>query len=442
LFSQVKSLLGFKSFSSTASTFPDYVEGYNDHIGETQLYTSILGFLTIGILFTMKYLWRVFPASFIMLIVTTAIVYITEADQRAGIKILRSSSFIPEGLPTPQVPWEYKSATLDNTPISFSSIIETSLIIALVGYMESASVAKKFAAKNHYRIHLSQEMLALSACSTIGSFFQSYPTTGSLSRTSLKYQCGSRSPFSSIFSGIMMGAVLLFVTPAFQFVPLTVISAIIIVAISALLDYEEPLFLWRTNKIELIPYGITFWATMLLGPEIGVVIAVILSMFQVMWFTAHPRIVKIGRIAGTYAYRDLTRFPNAQTFPGVLIIRQDARLYFANVTRLRDKFDRFIRASPEPVKYIILDCSGINSLDATAVAFIAEMIINFQKQKIVWLFATVKGPVRDHMAEVKLDKKIGEQHFFLSVHDAVLFTQNNKQTSFSKPESDVKVNIN
>jgi len=199
--------------------------------------------------------------------------------------------------------------------------------------------------------------------------------------------------------------------------------------VTTLLDWEEPYFLWKVDKLELIPYFITFGATLLLGPEIGVVIAVIMSMFQVLWRTAHPRIVLLGRIPGTQAYRDTNRFPSAQTFPGVLIIRLDARLYFANITRFRDKVERFMRRSPTPVRHIVLDASGVNSIDASAVFFLYEFLEILKKKKIEFMWASVKGPVRDFMTEVGLTEVIGRQHFFLNVHDVITYIQNGKSKS-------------
>jgi len=202
----------------------------------------------------------------------------------------------------------------------------------------------------------------------------------------------------------------------------------VIAAITSLLDWEEPWFLWKTNKWELIPYIITFWAVLITGPEIGVVVAIILSMMQVLWRAAHPRIVQLGRIPGTLAYRDKDRFPNSQAFPGVMIVRIDARLYFANIKRFREKVERFIRRSGVP-KYLILDASGINSVDATATLVLHEMAATFKKQKIQVLLACVKGPVRDFFDTVSLTKEFGSQHFFLTVHDAVAFTGSSKSKS-------------
>jgi len=380
----------------------------------------------------MKQWWKIFPCSFIMLIITTAIMYKTEADTKANIKLLRANGILPSGLPDPTAPW----TGISTSPISTSKFIETALIVALVGYMESASVAKKFEAKNHYRIHLSQEMLALSACGIIGPFFLAYPTTGSLSRTAIKFQCGSKSPFSSVLSGVMMGGVLLWATSLFEFIAFTVIAAIVIAAISSLIDWEEPWFLWQTNKWELVLYLITFWVVLLLGPEIGVVIAIILSMFQVLWRAAHPRIVQLGRIPGTHAYRDKERFPHSESYSGVMIIRIDARLYFANIKRFREKIERFIRRAEQPPKFIIIDASGINSVDASATAELKSLVEDMRRIKIQVIWACVKGPVRDFFDDVKITKECGSQHFFLTVHDAVTFTQAQASTSsLAKSES-------
>eukprot|EP01102_Stenamoeba_stenopodia_P016922 TRINITY_DN5985_c0_g1_i1.p1 TRINITY_DN5985_c0_g1~~TRINITY_DN5985_c0_g1_i1.p1 ORF type:complete len:753 (-),score=149.75 TRINITY_DN5985_c0_g1_i1:91-2349(-) len=423
LLSQIKNLLRLTGMGN-ATTIIDYGEQFRDHLHEWHNWSLLLGSLTLITLLLMKNLWKNFPMVFLIVIFTTATMYITDAYHKAGILILQKYGSIPSGLP------DFKSPFISSdNPISTSNLIESALIVGLVGYMESISVSKKFAAKNHYRIHLSNELMALSMSTLAGSFFQAYPTTGSLSRTALKFQCGSKSPFSSLLSGVIMGGVLLWATHLFEYVALPVISAIVISAVTTLLDWEEPYFLWKVDKLELIPYLITFGATLLLGPEIGVVIAVIMSMFQVLWRTAHPRIVLLGRIPGTQAYRDTNRFPSAQTFPGVLIIRLDARLYFANITRFRDKIERFMRRSPTPVRHIVLDASGVNSIDASAVFFLYEFLAILKKKRIEFMWASVKGPVRDFMTEVGLTDVIGRQHFFLNVHDVITYIQNGKSKS-------------
>jgi len=422
ILSQVKSFLRLNM--ANATTIIDYGEQFHDHIHEWHNWSALLGSVTLVTLLLMKNLCKKFPMVIVIFIFTTATMYITDAYHKAGIEILQKNGSIPTGLP------DFKSPFISaDNPISTSTLIESSLIVGLVGYMDSISVCKKFAAKNHYRIHLSNELLALSMTNLCGSFFQSYPTTGSLSKTSLKYQCGSKSPFSSLLSGVIMGGVLLWANQLVEYVALPVIAAVIIAAISTLVDWEEPYFLWKVDKIELIPYFITWGATLLLGPEIGVIVAVIMSMFQVLWRTAHPRIVQLGRIPGTQAYRDKNRFPSAQTFPGVLVMRLDSRLYFANITRFRDKIERFIRRSNSPVRYIVLDASGINSLDASAVFFLYEFLQILKKKKIEFLWASVKGPVRDFMKEVGLTDMIGRRHFFLNVHDAVTYVQYGKRKS-------------
>jgi len=292
--------------------------------------------------------------------------------------------------------------------------------------MEAISVAKKFAIKVGATIDLSQELIALSLCNCIGGVFQAYPSTGSLSRTAENYNCNSKSPVSSLVTWIGLMFVLLFTTSWFYYTPKTILSAIVICAAISLVDLKEIKYLWQVKDYyALIQLFATLIVTFVTGPEHGVEIAVAISISVLIYTTAKPYIVILGRLPGTVVYKNIKRYPDAVTIPGILIFRIDSPLTFYNVYNILDNLYKMERKQQPPVRGIIIESIGINYIDSTALPLVEQLIMQYTKNNVFILFADLKGTARDNLAVYGLDTKIGLDKFFLSVNEAVLYLQDN-----------------
>ena len=376
------------------------------HLPQTNLPTVVIGVGSILLLVAMKKWKPGFPAALLVVALSTVVVAVLRLD-KAGVSIVGN---IPAGLPAPHLP-ALSSAVV-------RELIPTAVTIAFVGFMESISVAKAMAARHHYTIDANQEMIAIGAANVAGSLFQAYPVAGGFGRTAVNDQAGARTPLASVVTATGILITLLFFTPFFYYLPRAVLAAIIIVAVWGLMDWKELKFLWAVKPSDAGLLLITFLATLLVGIEQGILIGIGASILAFIFQSTRPHYAILGQLPGTRFFRNVERFPQARTFPEIVILRIDASFYFANANFLRERLEKLLYR-PQPLRAVILDCGSVNSLDSTALETLSDIVREFAENKVELLFANVKGPVRDVMRKSGLLAVIGPQRIFLSVADAV-----------------------
>lgn len=218
-----------------------------------------------------------------------------------------------------------------------NSLLPMAITIALVSFMESIAVAKAIQSKHRdYKVLPNQELIGLGMANVVGSFFQSYPTTGGFSRTAVNDQAGAKSGLAAIISASLIIITLLFLTPLFYNLPKAILASVIMVAVFGLIDYKEAIHLWKSNKTDFFLLLITFFATLTIGIEKGIGLGVILSLAMVILKTTRPHVAVLANIHGTHFYRNIERFGEDVILDDdILIMRFDAQLYFANTTFLK-----------------------------------------------------------------------------------------------------------
>ncbi|XP_019052826.1 PREDICTED: sulfate transporter 4.1, chloroplastic-like isoform X3 [Nelumbo nucifera] len=288
------------------------------------------------------------------------------------VKIFHPSSIsvvgeIPQGLPKFSIPKNFGYA---------KSLIPTTLLITGVAILESVGIAKALAAKNGYELDANQELFGLGVANICGSFFSAYPTTGSFSRSAVNHESGAKTGLSGIVMGIIMGCALLFMTPLFTEIPQCALAAIVISAVMGLVDYGEAMFLWHVDKKDFLLWTITFIMTLFLGIEIGVLVGVGVSLAFVIHESANPHIAILGRLPGTTIYRNIQQYPEAYTYNGIVIVRIDAPIYFANISYIKDRLREYEinthgtrKRGPEVerVYFVIIELSPVTYIDSSAV---------------------------------------------------------------------------
>jgi sulfate transporter 4 len=235
---------------------------------------------------------------------------------------------IPQGLPKFSFPKSFDHAKL---------LLPTSALITGVAILESVGIAKALAAKNRYELDSNSELFGLGVANIFGSLFSAYPTTGSFSRSAVNSESEAKTGLSGLVTGIIIGCSLLFLTPMFKFIPQCALAAIVISAVSGLVDYEGAIFLWRVDKRDFTLWTITSTTTLFFGIEIGVLIGVGFSLAFVIHESANPHIAVLGRLPGTTVYRNMKQYPEAYTYNGIVIVRIDAPIYFANISYIKDR---------------------------------------------------------------------------------------------------------
>ncbi len=374
----------------------------------TNLLTFAVGGFSIIILIILKKYAKRIPASLIVVILGIIVVYLFNLKS-FGIDIIGE---IPKGLPHFEIP------NFDQSMISELSSL--GLTLALIAFMEAISIAKSIEIKhNDYKVKPNQELIAIGFGNLIGSFFQTYPATAGLSRSAINDQSGAKTPLSSIFSALIVGLTLLFLTPVFYFLPKTILAAIIIVAVFGLLDFKMPKNLLNYNIRDLIILNATLLVTIFIGIKEGILLGVVLSIIMLIYKSTKPHIAVLGNVEGTHYYRNIKRFDNLVIKDEILIIRFDAQLYFANTTYFKDKLQELANEKGDKLKLVIIDGDSINALDSSAIYAIEEMLDYFNDLNISVAFTGIKGPVRDTLAKSGLMKKIRYDHCFMSIQEAI-----------------------
>lgn len=377
-------------------------------IGEWHWLTVGFGVGAIVMLEALKHYKKTFPRALAVVVVGTVAAWALGLDQQ-GLKIVKD---VPAGFPTPSLPM-VDGAVLEG-------LLPTAITIAMVGFMESISVAKAFARMNRYEVDAGQELVGLGAANVAGSFFNALPVTGGFSRTAVNAQAGAKTGLASLITAAVIGLTLLFFTPLFYFLPSAVLAAIILTAVAGLVDVAEVKHLWHVKRADLALLALTFVATLGLGIEEGILVGVGASLLNFVVRTTRPHFAVLGRLPGTEEYRNVKNYPEAETTEGVLALRIDAQFYFGNVSFLKDTLRSLELGMKEPLRAVVLEMISVNQLDSSAEAALAELYAAYRERGIPFVLSGVKGPVKVVMQKSGLWEKLGEDARFFRVHDAML----------------------
>ena len=388
------------------------------NIGEIDWKIFLMGFSSTLALFGMKHIGKTYPklkwvryaGPLFVTVVTILTTYYAKLDER-GIPVV---GHIPKGMPSLTVSaW---------TPLN-GNILPTTITCLVVSFMESVAIAKQLAARHGYEIDSSMELVGLGVADIVGAMFQSYPITGSFSRSAVNAECGATSMISAIVTATVMTMVLLFLTPVFEIMPLSVLGAIIISGVAGLVDYNEAIHLYKVHKFDFLVWCISFVGVMFLGVEIGIGIAVCISILIVIYESAYPHLAVLGRLNGTTIYRNIKQYPDAETYNSMLLCRIDAPLYFANAQYVRDKINNYVKTtekkSTDKVKYVIVDLSPVSHIDTTAMHILNDLYKDYKSKGVQLCFSNPSVRV---MEKLRLDgfvDTVGSSCFFVTVHDAV-----------------------
>ncbi|XP_061997766.1 probable sulfate transporter 4.2 isoform X1 [Rosa rugosa] len=340
------------------------------------------------------------------------------------VKIFNPSSIslvgdIPQGLPSFSIPKAFGYAT---------SLIPTALLITGVAILESVGIAKALAAKNGYELDSNQELFGLGVANIFGSFFSAYPTTGSFSRSAVNNESGAKTGLSGIVMGFIMGCALLFMTTLFESIPQCALAAIVISAVIGLVDYEEAIFLWRVDKKDFLLWTITSSTTLFLGIEIGVLVGVGVSLAFVIYESANPHIAVLGRLPGTTVYRNTQQYPEAYTYNGIVIVRIDAPIYFANISYIKDRLreyevevDKSTSRGPEVerIYFVIIEMAPVTYIDSSGVQALRELHQEYKLRDIQIAISNLNRETLMTLSRSGVVELIGKEWFFVRVHDAV-----------------------
>ncbi len=403
-FSQAKHMLGIST--ERTEHFYETVLEVIDNASSTNGTTLTLGVIALATLFLLKKLAPRVPAALVVVIGSILAVEWLGLEDR-GVKVVGD---IPDSLPAFGLP------SFDGSLIG--NLATTAFVITIVGFMESIAVAKVYARRNRYEVVPNSELIGLGAANVASGLFGGYPVTGGFSRTAVNATAGARTPLASIFTAGIVLATIAFLTPLFASLPNAALGAIIIMAVIGLVDVAEMRHIAKVKKSDLISLSVAFVATLVLGIELGILVAIVASMLVVFARMSMPHSAVLGHVDGTTSFRNIDRFPEAHTIDGIRIVRIDAALSFVNAVNVKRLILGHVDQLTDEPRALVLDASGINDLDATGAEMLLEVIAEIEERGVVLHLTDVKGPVRDVLRAAHIWDTLGDR-VHTSTNDAV-----------------------
>jgi len=349
----------------------------------------------------------------VLAIVATSLV-VWQLGTDSGVKIVGT---VPSGLPPFTVPqWD---AAL------WQQLLVPALLISIVGFVESVSVGQTLAAKRRQRIDPDQELVALGGSNMSAAMTGGFPVTGGFSRSVVNFDAGAQTPAAGLFTAVGLALAALFLTPALYYLPQATLAATIMVAVLSLVDVEIFKRTWRFSRPDFWALSATFGLTLLYGVEVGLMAGVSLSLALFLYRSSRPHIAIVGLIEGTEHFRNVERHA-VQTSQTVLGIRVDESLYFANARYLEDFVNQAMADHPQ-MKHMILQCSAVNSIDASALESLEAIQHRLSSAGVALHLSEVKGPVMDQLSKTAFLQHLTGR-VFLTHYQAV------QQLGQSEPE--------
>ncbi|MBY6155962.1 SulP family inorganic anion transporter [Pseudooceanicola nitratireducens] len=389
------------------------------HLGQTNPYTLAIGLASLGFLFWVRkglkprllalglkprladLLAKAGPVMAVA--VSVLLVWIFGLDAR-GVAIVGD---VPMGLPPLTLP--AFSADL------WGQLFLSALLISIIGFVESVSVAQTLAAKRRQRIAPDQELIGLGASNVAAALSGGYPVTGGFARSVVNFDAGAETPAAGAFTAIGIGLAALLLTPLLFFLPKAVLAATIIVAVLSLVDLSILKKTWAYSRVDFAAVSATILLTLGIGVEVGVSAGVALSILLFLYRTSRPHVAEVGLVPNTQHFRNITRH-DVQTDPRVVTIRIDESLYFANAHFLQDLlYDRV--TCDEPIEHVVLMCSAVNDIDMSALESLEAINTRLTDMGIKLHLSEVKGPVMDRLKRSHFLTDLSGE-VFLSQYDA------------------------
>lgn len=329
-----------------------------------------------------------------------------------GVRVVGT---VPQGLPPLTLPGGSTGGWAASWALA-QALWVPALLISLVGFVESVSVGQSLAAKRRERIDPDAELRALGLSNLGAGLSGGFPVTGGFSRSVVNFDAGARTPAAGIYTAVGLALAALFLTPWLFHLPQATLAATIMVAVLTLVDVGVFARTWHYAKADFIALFLTFGLTLAVGVEAGLIAGVSASVLLLLYRTSRPHIAVVGQVPGTEHYRNVLRHAVLEQ-PGILGLRVDESLYFANARFLEDTIAAQVAVRPG-VRHVVLQCSAVNDIDASALESLETINARLQASGVQLHLSEVKGPVHDRLQRSHLLAELSGQ-VFLTHHQAV-----------------------
>lgn len=404
--SQLKSILGIRA---SGEAMPELIRTLAANAGQTSFPTLVIGVLATAFLFWVRkglkpLLVRLglkpriadltAKAGPIAAVAFSTLAVVLLGLEAKGVKVVGQ---IPQSLPPLTVPL-FDAALWQRLAVP-------ALLLSIIGFVESVSVAQTLAAKKRQRINPDQELIGLGAANIAASLSGGYPVTGGFARSVVNFDAGAETPAAGAYTAIGIAIAALFLTPLLASLPIATLAATIIVAVLSLVDFKPLRHVWHYSKPDFTAMAATILVTLLAGVEPGVIVGVGLSLALFLWRASRPHAAIVGRVPETEHFRNVKRH-KVLTDPRILTIRIDESLTYLNARWLEEFVLEQVADHPE-IRHLILMCSAVNGIDASALESLEAINHRLSDSGVKLHLSEVKGPVMDALERVHLVDQLG-----------------------------------
>ncbi|MFN8484182.1 MAG: SulP family inorganic anion transporter [Anaerolineae bacterium] len=363
----------------------------------------------LALLFLLPRWNKKLPAGLVVLFGAIGVSAALDLSGKYGVDVVGT---LPQGLPSlrfPQAPFT-----------TYLAMVLPAMGVLLVAYSEALGVAHEFAEKHGYEVNADQELNAHAVANLVSALFGGMIAGGSMSASAVKEGAGARTQVTNLVTWVATIITVLFLTPLFATLPEAVLAALIIHAVWHIIASRKLQNIRLASPVEFWFGALAFAGVLLIDVLEGMIIGVVASLVFVIYRTSRPHISSLGRVPGVPgAYADLDRHPEDIPIPGMLIVRVDAQLYYANALTVRDRVKAMITDLATPPRAVILDAAAWDQIDLTSVEVMTALVKDLHGKGIEVYLAEVHKPVLEYGRKMGLLELIGEDHVFPTVDLAV-----------------------
>jgi high affinity sulfate transporter 1 len=404
ILSQIPKLFGF-SATAEGPLRQAWQIGAKVWEGSTNLTSLAIGGGALALILGLKR-WPRLPGMLIAVGAATAVVAAFDLGTR--ISVLGA---LPQGLPLPSLPL---------APVeSLSPILTGGLAVALVAFADTSVLSRTYAARLRTPVDPNQEMVGLGIANVAAGFFQGFPISSSSSRTPVAEAAGARTQLTGVVGALAIALLLLLAPTLLSDLPNTALAAIVIASAIGLFEVSDLRRIYRIQRWEFWLSMACFAGVAVFGAIPGIALAIVIAVIEFLWDGWRPHSAVLGRVDHVKGYHDITRYPNAQLIPGLVLFRWDAPLFFANAEFFHDRILDAVARSPTPVRWLVVAAEPVTSIDVTAADSLCELDETLHAAGVELCFAEMKDPVKDKLKRFGLFTRLGEQTFFGTLEEAV-----------------------
>ncbi len=363
-------------------------------LGGTNSTSLILGLAALAVLALGKGVLKHRPVSLFVVIGGIVAARMLHLDAR-GVALLGQ---VPQGLPMPALPLVSRA--------DINTLLPLAMACFVLAAVETTAIGRMFSGKHGYRLDASQEFLAIGTASLAAGLGSGFPVSGGMSQSLVNETAGARTPLSGLVAALITLAVAVFMTGLLSYLPQPVLAAIVLMAVTGLIQVDTLKKIWRFSRAEFAVAAVAVLGVLGSGILNGVLLGVVISMLLLIRRASRPRVTEIGRVPGTSYFADIVRHPENERVPGVLVVRAEGALLYFNVDHVHDRLMALVNERAAPPGLIIFFMGSVPFTDLAGVELLLDLRSTFLRRGIEFRFAEVSDAVRDALkrlasAEVK-----------------------------------------